>query len=295
MRNCLLFLFLPLFFAFACEKIEAPYYEESYLDSLPADEKCLIEANQVREAGQVSQVSKKVLLEEMTGHQCGNCPSASLKASELQDRYGEDLIFMAIHAGPLANVKSGSDKFTTDFRTSTGNEWYTSLNDRNAVPFGMVDRSRVGTNPSEWEGFIDERLEEEPQVGIDIYPCMEADSSELGVVVYIRALKDLEGEKRLSLVLVEAEIVDWQKDYRVRSGSPDIPDYVHKNVLRRSINGSWGDRLRDGSISASENVTFSYGVDLAADWKLSQLKLIAFVHDFSTRKVLQAEIQAIQK
>ena len=63
---------------------------------------------------------RKVLLEDFTGHQCGNCPSAAYLAQELKDLYGDQLIIYAAHVGSYAFPDI--TPYLYDFRCVTGNE-----------------------------------------------------------------------------------------------------------------------------------------------------------------------------
>ena len=78
---------LKYFFAFiftfsnifqSCDVIEGPFTEEVILEECA--EKC-----------------KKILLEDYTGHKCGNCPRAAEKAEELKEIYGDQLKKVASH------------------------------------------------------------------------------------------------------------------------------------------------------------------------------------------------------
>lgn len=282
------FLLLPFLLLVSCEVIEAPYFEESYLNSLPADERCLLDAAEKRANITDVALKKKVLLEEMTGHQCGNCPSASKEAHRLKELFGDDLIFIGIHAGPLANIRPGQPKYATDFRTEAGDEFYGTLNDRNAVPLGLVDRSLIGTSANEWETFVRQRLESPVLAHLQLYTCFNSDSNELGIVVDVNAIKVLDANTRLSVLLIEDEVMDWQKDYSVPSGvSPDIEDYPHSDVLRTAINGTWGELLADSETTEGSLIIKSYALKLNPDWKAENCKIVAYVHNFDSKEVYQ--------
>ena len=75
---------------------------------------------------------KKILLEDYTGHKCGNCPRAAEKAEELKEIYGDQLIPIAIHAGFFASDFGGN--FTTDF---------TSIQEMNGMLFLEIVRQVI--------------------------------------------------------------------------------------------------------------------------------------------------------
>ena len=47
---------------------------------------------------------RTVLLEEFTGQECTNCPDAHRLVANLHEQYGEQLVSVAIHAGPYLEV-----------------------------------------------------------------------------------------------------------------------------------------------------------------------------------------------
>jgi hypothetical protein len=293
MKKLLIFL-LSLILLPSCDVIEAPYLDEAYINSLPADEKCLLEASRTEPFPEAYTFEKKVLLEKMTGHQCGNCPTATKEALRLNQQYGDRLVFVAIHAGPLANFNPDASKYSSNYKTETGDEWYLNLNNRNAVPFGMVDRSLSGTNAGQWEAFVQQRLAESPRLGLRIFNCYEPDSAALGVVVDALFLEEMGPQTRLSVLLVEDDLTDWQKDYSVpRGASPDLADYVHHHVLRASLNGSWGQPFASESIPGNSRHTQSYALKIDPSWKVENCKIVALVHDFESKEVFQVEIEDV--
>jgi len=105
----------------SCDKVEGPYIEGNpysgiYDSDLPI---------------------RKILLEDFTGFGCVNCPRANEEIHKLQDRYGDHLIPIAVHAGWFATPFTSSDP---DFRTSVGRELGGNGNDSlgvfsNSSPF----------------------------------------------------------------------------------------------------------------------------------------------------------------
>ena len=116
----------------ACDVIEDPvipvttnYLEALYgpaptFDALPA-----------------SSAEQRVLIEDFTAHQCGNCPAAAIIAENLAEAHDGLVSVMAIHAGDLANTDD--DHFDTDWTTEEGDVFWDQL-DFQANPLGRVNR-----------------------------------------------------------------------------------------------------------------------------------------------------------
>lgn len=297
MRQYLPFLLIPFLLIFwqGCDIIEAPYLDPEFIAQLPADEQCLLAAQQKPAFPDGQVIERVVLLEEMTGHQCGNCPEASDEAYRLiSEAYPGRVILASIHAGSLSRTYVAGDKFRTDFTTPEGTEIFGELNDVGGVPYGMINR-KVKTNDFEsWENSLIQALNETPEAGLRVFTCYDPDSLSVGVVVDVKFLAGMEGDKRLSVYLVEDKVIDWQKDYRNSGSDVDVPDYTHHDVVRKVVNGTWGEPLFDTSITAGEVVTKGYTVKLEESYDPTQCKIVAFLHDFETKEVLQAGVISVQ-
>ena len=277
-----------LVLAGACDIIEAPYLDNPSQASI--DEQCLLDAQQIEPFGPSNPITKRVLLEEMTGHKCGNCPDASKVAHKLIDeKFAGQLILVTIHSGPLAKAFPNADKYFTDFTTDEGDELYSELNSSSAVPFGMIDRINMNNNENSWESFVSAELDKAPEAGIRIYSCYDPDSMKATSVIDIKYLVNATADEYLSVYLVEDNIVDWQTDYTPPGNSPDLPDYVHRDVFRGTFNGTWGQPLTDGNIAANDQFTVSYSLNLKESFKPENCKIVAFVHNISTREIRQVE------
>jgi hypothetical protein len=288
----LIFCLLLAFGAASCDLIEAPYYDPEYIAQLPADEQCLLAAGQEDPFGPGSApIVKKVLLEEMTGHKCGNCPRANDKAYALSQQHAGHLVVVSIHSGPLATFSPTASKYFSNYTTPEGDQVYQTLNSLNAVPFGLIDRQASGSDFQAWPGYVEQRLQEAAEAGIRIFSCYDSASRDLGVVVDLLYLQPGSASDRLSVWLVEDEIVDWQKDYTL--SNPDIPDYVHHRVLRASLNGAWGSPLSGQDIAAGQRFRQSFRYDLPAYINPAKLHVVAFLHNADSRAVRQVEDKAL--
>lgn len=109
---------------------------------------------------------KRVLVEDFTAHQCGNCPAAAIIAEDLVANYEGQISAMAIHAGNLANTDDGY--FDTDWTTEEGDVFWDQL-DFQANPVGRINRiNGVGSfwAPAQWEEKAVEEMNLDPVLGL---------------------------------------------------------------------------------------------------------------------------------
>lgn len=273
-----------LFLMSGCDIIEAPYLENP-VSQLPADEQCIALA----EATEPFQdpIVRKLFIEEMTGHKCGNCPEVGELIHQLKtSTFMDQLVVTTIHAGALSTPSSAS-KYTTDFRTTEGNELYQSLNPFDVVPLGMVNRKDKITGAGAYQSKIEQALAEAPEAGIRVFNCFDADSLKLTSVIDIKYLVEGGDNEHLAVYLIEDKVIDWQKDYRLND--PDIPQYTHHDVLRDAINGVWGVPVSDEAITADSRHTKTYTFTLNENWNSVNCKVVAFVFDNESKEIRQVE------
>lgn len=271
----ILILLLYLAIIVGCDKITPPYLENP---------------NSIDTTFQ-----RKVLLEEYTGFRCGNCPEATEVAHSLKEKYTSNLILLSIHAGGYAKPTS---TYTYDFRTTIGNELDAFFGMSAAGnPDGMVNRFGYTTSShilreGEWEGAILQALKTKPVCTISLESSYNETTNIINVKVKVKYLNEGTSNHHLCVYIAEDSIVQYQRDDRLPN--PNIPDYVHNNVLRDGITSTWGEQLSPTTIPSNTTIIkeYSYQIPQGKDWKVQKLKIIAFVHDKDNSfEILQAEEQ----
>ncbi len=273
----LILLAIGLLFIGSCDEIEDPFieYQGDCGDaSLPVP-------------------IKQILIEEFTGHQCGNCPEGAEMIETLKELYCDHIIPVAIHAGYFAEVYTIGEKYIYEYRTEDGNAIDTYFEaSSSGVPNGMVNRKEIDGDrtqaPANWATVVAEMLMEEPVMDIVIDNRIENESRKLEIdidVVFINAMNE---DIMLSVYFIEDSIVSWQKDYSKPSGEQNIELYAHNHVLRDAVNGVWGEQIASGQVNASDIKSKSYNYIINQDWEIKNSSIVAFVYKSSTKEVLQA-------
>jgi hypothetical protein len=270
--DAILLIALLLLASSGCDVIEPPYKEEKPINQLPPGAK-----------------QQKVLLEDFTGFMCGNCPTASKEADRLKKLYGDRLVIIRIHAGPLATP---TPTYNVEFRTPTGNELDSYFGvTQGGIPRALINRRRWNNNPiltrSNWAAAVDSFLKEKAPAALSLATQYDKSTRQYTVTAQIDSMHAPSMEDHISFYIVEDSIVAFQKDYTL--ANQNIYDYVHNATLRGSMNGTWGQAVFQGTISASRTITAS-GV-LPSEWKAHRCKVVAILYrkKDTTRQVLQTE------
>ncbi|MDO9512872.1 MAG: Omp28 family outer membrane lipoprotein [Bacteroidales bacterium] len=270
----------------SCDKVNEPYLE--YLgttyDTL---------------SGNDTLPMQMVLIEDFTGHKCVNCPEAAVLAQNIQLASNNRVIIMSIHAGYFA-VPDQTGNYTADFRCSESESLYTHFG-ISSNPTGLINRTtylgkRV-LKPDVWQNAVNTQLSQSPRFDIRINNTYNTANRQLSSVVKVKSLTDNAGEYKLCLYIVENNIIAPQKNNIPAIGTtPDILNYVHKHILRGSLNGTWGESIYTENPVIQGDVfekTISYTV--SENWVADNCSIIAFVYrnDEGTEK--EAIIQVAEK
>jgi thiol-disulfide isomerase/thioredoxin len=269
MKNYILFLILFLTLSFiSCDKIsKAP------------------------QSSRIKPNTRKVLLEDYTGHQCGYCPNAGKVAEQLEEKYGDKLIVIAVHAGFQTRLGSG---FVTSFTCQAGNDWDATTGfgvSATGNPNGLVNRKNYADNgliqkESKWGTTVSLASTDVEFCDLFLDVNYNPSTRKLSTSIKTKFKRSYPNNTKLSVVLVEDSIIGKQRDYY---SNPDvIDDYVFMHVLRGAVNDSWGDNLRSAPIKYNDSTTISYpNFPLDTKFVDKNVSIVAFVYDAITKEVIQ--------
>lgn len=250
----------------ACEKIDPPYKV----------------VGSEQGGGESGDTVRNVLLEDYTGHTCVNCPSAAIKAHELINLYGQQIVVMSVHAGWFAQPDQNDPLFKDDFRTEAGEIWNTYWSvDMQGNPNGLINRiggaANGVVNPDNWGPVVENELQKEFLAKITITNDYSESKQELTTKVETEFQKDLEGPYWLFVGLLQDSVVAPQKDENVAGGIDTT--YVHMHMLRTSLNGPWGEVLNDGEqAAAGQTFEKNYTLPFVTEWIPAHCHIVAFVY-----------------
>lgn len=259
-----------IFFFSACEIVDPPYLEN------PG-------------GGDTSQFTKRVLIEDYTGHNCPNCPSAAETAKQLKGIYGDQVVVMAVHAGWFATPNPNDPLFAFDFRTPAGNAWndYFQID---TYPAGMVNRipDNAGTYlipPGNWGATVAAELEKNAEAKITIHNDFDNSTKRLTTNVFTEFTTPQSDPFNLIVCVTQDSIIGGQK-------FPTSIDtaYVFMDVLRGSLNGDWGEDVTDGEpIETNVKYEKTYSINFEPEWIAKNCHVVAFVYNTATKSILQVE------
>ena len=218
-------------------------------------------------------VKRCVLLEDFTGQKCVNCPRGTEVIEQLQGVYGENLIAVGIHSGPLGFKGTAS---ILGLATDLGDEYYNHWS-LEYQPVGLVNRHGP-VNYTDWTTQVREEMKKNATINMSLAATL-ADGKITVKVTEKRLLGTFHG--KLQVWILEDSIVAMQTRHDpINDDNVTINDknYIHNHVLRDAVNGHWGQELLLDA-DAPKMQTYTYDIPSDGKWNPDHLSIVAFVYD----------------
>lgn len=263
------------------------------------------------------QPTKRVVLEEYAGRQCGNCPLGILAIEYIEKQYGDLFIPISIHTYGDDPLGTGLSSYSSFVVGSSG------------APSGVINRSGIVSYPAVsdanndyhftnttvsaetsklWYDYVNDELSVPADADIDIAPVYNSETNAYTVPCTIRYALDAENLNiSLFLVILEDYLSGYQFNYLAsqtgaglgewgkggKYGQSVVYDYQNMDVCRGYVgltfNGTGG-YLPQQMIAGEEySATLTAPVPaLVSDVK--NCKIVVMMIDANTNKVINAAI-----
>ena len=221
---------------------------------------------------------RTVLVEEVTGIRCQNCPIGTQTLVALQQQYGKDkLVVVSIHAAGSFSVPYASSQY--DFRSPEIQELANYVGQLEGFPTAAVNRrmlpneiSAFLTPHTRWSGEVVQDLQHDPSVAVSLNNTFDAANRNLQIDVDLLPDQNIMGEHRLTVLITQDSIVDPQLN-----GNTLVPNYIHRHVVRDVVSAPSGDPILD-PLETGVLVKKSYSVTLPLDYDAKHCSVVAYVH-----------------
>jgi hypothetical protein len=237
---------------------------------------------------------KNVVLEEMTGVRCVNCPEAHELAKQIYDDHPGRVELVSIHTGFYAVPYSFG---TQDLKLAQGSAIETYIGGGPiSYPIGSVDRyllsgqANLLLDKSFWPGAVTDRLDDTLKVEIGLDNNYNASTRKLDIAVNLKYLYDIGNAQRITLYITESDIVEPQL---TPAGIDTF--YVHRNVARAVLTAAEGDDITETTTAGTE-LQRSYSFTLPNNWVAGNCRVIALVgkNTVDSKEVLQVVGEPVQ-
>ncbi|MBK7096165.1 MAG: Omp28-related outer membrane protein [Saprospiraceae bacterium] len=226
---------------------------------------------------QLNNSEKVVLVEELTGVHCINCPDGAITLKNIEAQYPGKIAVIAIHAGALSDPFPNS-KY--DLRCEDGiniEKRWTYL----GKPAAVIDRI-IFEEPdipvsgyTSWQQYIQKQLNDTVKINIEASVDFDTLKREGRLNIALLPIEDLQGQFKVYAALTEDHIVDLQ----VMKNGTINENYEFENVLRDMItpfNGlDIGSEMKKNTIVTR---TFDFSIPKSdGTWIPKNMNVVAFV------------------
>ena len=229
-----------------------------------------------------------VLLEDLTGVQCPNCPKGAAAIEDLLDKFPNNVVAVGIHGNFLTKPLPES-KY--DFRNPKSIALEEFLKPFLGKPSAHINRKYFDGElytavdaPELWQSYVEKELKAQHVMDLAVTKTYDAVSRQLTVTVNATPLINETGNYRISVYLTESGIVDPQENQ-----GTIIPEYEHNHVLRDMLTAAVGDEFAT-SLVKNKAISRTYSYTLPAAFNVSNMELVAMVSraNGDDKSVLQA-------
>ena len=292
-----IFLLAALTLLAACDTIDNPVPPKVTSTLTPAEQTAL---DAVETGLPAPPDEQRVLIEDYTGQYCGNCPKAAHVGDSLHQAHPTRIFTTEIHVTDYFAAPR-PPHFPLDFRVpAVAQELDRQFDLSNrGLPQGAINRALfVAANNDPvatyalWPRAVTAQLAQSPAVALRVTSAFNPATRMLNLKIATNYRTALPGRTlRLGIILVEDSLVGAQKDYRLnRSQFPEqtADRYVHHNVLRAALAGTFGTAQVTGPAASQRFVSYlGYQMPAATVWNDRRCAVLAYIADADTRQILQ--------
>ncbi|MDP2175351.1 MAG: Omp28-related outer membrane protein [Bacteroidota bacterium] len=229
---------------------------------------------------------KAVLIDDITGVRCNNCPKAASRAKDIITSKTEDsVLLLAIYTRHMPNFTLPFDGFM-DLTNDFSFQIIDALGVPTGLPSGYVDR-HIFTGQSvrfqsytTWANLVNERLKLATPVNISLEKTIT--NRELNFIMNLTYTSAPNNNHKFSLYLTEDGLLSKQA---MPDGAKEKDDYEHNHVLRHSFGLATGNPINE-SLVPGRVIIKEYNYSIPTNMDINKCHLMCVVTDVVTNEVV---------
>ncbi len=217
---------------------------------------------------------KVVLIEELTGVRCPNCPDGHQEVETILANNPGRVLAVAVHTPFLGQPFPGEPSLITQ----SGIDMESIFGGYDGKPASLIDRINYPGEQyrflglPQWVIRVNERMMETSLVNIDVSSTLSSNGNS-GVISASMVYTGAASDHRFGILLTENQVPTTQI-----VGSIEVEDYEQEHVLRRYITPVSGQGL-EASLEAGRVFEKEFAFDLEEGWNSDNMEVIIWVSD----------------
>lgn len=230
---------------------------------------------------------KAILIEDITGVRCNNCPAAAKLANDIVSSKTKDsVIVMALH--PLGVMPNFTNPWPNvpQLSSDLSKQLVESLSIPTGLPSGYIDRKIFPgkqyrtISHTEWLNYVNERLKLTTPVNINLSRQLVNRKVTVEIQLAYNTLSSSGKQHKLAIYLTESGIVSTQQNLANIENN-----YVHNHALRYSFASPLGIVLNESTVPGRTYVK-QYAYEIPSDYNISNCHIVCLVLDAVTEEVI---------
>ncbi len=216
---------------------------------------------------------RNILIEDYTGQLCLNCPNAHEVMEALEEKYGENVVPVSIHASGALALNRRVTNFASGrigLGTPEGAYYYEQIGNP-ALPYGVINGRFSGASET-WTSNAKIQLTLPSALQININPVADIQANEIKIDIELMPEENMEGQ--LMVWIIENGIVAQQ----LMPDKTTNKEYVHNNVFRAAVNGQDGEAV---TLTKAQSHHSSYTIEIRDNkeekWNPENLYVVSFL------------------
>jgi hypothetical protein len=260
---------------------------------MTAEEKPLLDTFYV---GSVPSASvKKVLLFDVTGVRCNNCPKAAVLAKNLASSNSGRVEVVALYPKTPMSLTFPWAGYDT-MSTSEAEIIATAMGGITSLPLGAVDQVAFNgsklLNTSDWGAAVTAQLAKTSPINITLNSTWKTADGKARVEIKAVANTALTANYKWVVAITESGVKSKQSDQDAPGGMVD--DYDHEHALRGVVGSTLGSDINTTAVSAGYVREKHFYVVPKAKWNAANCDVVVWVYNADTKEVVQVEKVALK-
>lgn len=239
---------------------------------------------------------KTVLIEDLTGVQCPNCPKGTAAIDFILEAFGANVMAIGIHGTLQAEPIPNESKY--DFRNPFAQELEEFHKPWFGKPTALINRVKfdgeinIGViNIDLWFGLVEQELNRDNKVNVLLSKEYNEATNTISIEATIIPIEDIDGEYRVSVFVTESDIEDPQE-----TQTEIIEDYIHNHVLRHMMTNVEGDVIGD-DLKEGEIIKRNFSYEIDESFNTDHMDVIVSVHKGSSsdKSILQSALVKVKE
>jgi hypothetical protein len=238
---------------------------------------------------------KKVLLFDVTGVRCNNCPKAAKLAKSLSSSNSGRIEVVALYPKTPLSLTYPWAGYDT-MSTIEADQIATSMGGITSLPLGAVDQVAFNggklLNTSDWGAAVTSQLAKTSPINLTLTSTWKSADGKSRVEIKAVSNKALSANYKWVIAITESGVKSKQSDQDAPGGMVD--DYEHEHALRGVVGSTLGSDINTAAVSAGYVREKHFYLVPKAKWNVDNCEVVVWVYDADTKEVVQVEKVALK-